>query len=104
MTTTTIRTTCGSCHVAFEVPSTSLVLALLLVRRVVASLHGLQALGQGSGSAEPLPTAGLREVDDAARALAEAHQRQAGEGRVIRKARRSQREPTFHERPCGEAA
>jgi two-component sensor histidine kinase len=54
-----------------------LVLALLLVRRVVASLHGLQALGQGSGSAEPLPTAGLREVDDAARALAEAHKRQA---------------------------
>jgi two-component sensor histidine kinase len=53
-----------------------LVLALLLVRRVVASLHGLQALGQGSGSGEPLPTAGLREVDDAARALAEAHQRQ----------------------------
>jgi two-component sensor histidine kinase len=45
-------------------------LAMLLGRRIVASLHVLEMLGQGDeGLSASVPTAGLREVDDAARVL-----------------------------------
>ncbi|MBV1796716.1 HWE histidine kinase domain-containing protein [Siccirubricoccus sp. G192] len=53
-----------------------LLLALVLGRRVVASLHVLEMLGQG-GPAGSVPKAGLREVGDIARVLADAARRQA---------------------------
>jgi two-component sensor histidine kinase len=58
------------------IAAAGLLLALLLGRRVVASLHVLEMLGQGR-PAGLVPKAGLREVDDIARALADAARRQA---------------------------
>ncbi|MBV1800523.1 sensor histidine kinase [Siccirubricoccus sp. G192] len=58
------------------IAAAGLLLALLLGRRVVASLRVLEMLGQG-GPAGAVPKAGLREVDDIARVLADGARRQA---------------------------
>jgi two-component sensor histidine kinase len=60
------------------IAAAGLLLALLLARRIAASLRVLRMLGEGAGGLpDRMPRAGVREVDDVVRLLADASRRRA---------------------------
>jgi two-component sensor histidine kinase len=60
------------------IAAAGLVLALLLTRRIVASLRVLRMLDEGAGGLpDRVPSTAVREVDDVVRLLADAYRRQA---------------------------
>jgi two-component sensor histidine kinase len=60
------------------IAAAGLLLALLLARRIVASLRVLRMLGEGDGGLpDQVPSTGVREVDDIVRLLTDASRRRA---------------------------